>query len=57
MINKMVEKLKENVNEAYQKSNDSKISLYLHIMDILDYYSDKTTIDKKNRIKKNYKTL
>lgn len=57
MINKMVKKLKENVNEAYQKSNDSKISLYLHIMDILDYYSDKTTIDKKNRIKKDYKTL
>ena len=52
-----INKLKENINEAYEKSNDSKISLYLHIMEILEYYNNKTTTDKKNRIKKDYKTL
>ena len=34
--------------------NDSKISLYLRIMDILDYYDENTTIEKKLQIKKEY---
>ena len=34
--------------------NDSKISLYLRIMDILDYYDENITIERKLQIKKEY---
>lgn len=46
--------LKELVNQAYKKSADHKISLYLHIMDILKYYDINTTVEKKNQIKREY---
>ena len=34
--------------------NDSKISLYLRIMDILNYYDENITIERKLQIKKEY---
>ena len=42
------------INKAYEMGNDSKISLYLRIMDILNYYDENTTIEKKLQIKKEY---
>ena len=42
------------INEAYEMGNDSKISLYLRIMDILNYYDENTTIERKLQIKKEY---
>lgn len=54
MDTKTINEIKELVNKAYEKGNDSKISLYLHVMDILDLYNDKITTERKNQIKKEY---
>ena len=55
MKKETIRELRELVNKAYEMGNDSKISLYLRIMDILDYYDENTTIERKNQIKKEYK--
>lgn len=47
MKKEIIKELKELINKAYDMGNDSKISLYLRIMDILDYYDENTTIEKK----------
>ena len=54
MKKETIRELKELINKAYEMGNDSKISLYLRIMDILDYYDENTTIEKKLQIKKEY---
>lgn len=54
MKKETIRELKELINKAYEMGNDSKISLYLRIMDILDYYNESTTIERKNQIKKEY---
>lgn len=47
MKKEIIKELKELISKAYDMGNDSKISLYLRIMDILDYYDENTTIEKK----------
>ena len=54
MKKETIRELKELINKAYDMSNDSKISLYLKIMDILDYYDENITIKRKLPIKKEY---
>ena len=54
MKKETIMELKELINKAYEMGNDSKISLYLRIMDILDYYDENTTIERKMQIKKEY---
>ena len=54
MKKETIRELKELITKAYNMGNDSKISLYLRIMDILDYYDERTTIEKKWKIKKEY---
>ena len=54
MKKETIKELKELINKAYEMGNDSKISLYLRIMDILDYYDENTTIERKLQIKKEY---
>lgn len=54
MKKETIKELKQLINKAYEMGNDSKISLYLRIMDILDYYDERTTIEKKHKIKKEY---
>ena len=54
MKKETIRELKELINKAYEMGNDSKISLYLRIMDILDYYDENTTIERKMQIKKEY---
>lgn len=54
MKKETIKELKDLVNKAYEKGNDSKISLYLKIMDILDYYDENISIERKNQIKKEY---
>ena len=54
MKKETIRELRELINKAYEMGNDSKISLYLRIMDILDYYDENTTIERKNQIKKEY---
>ena len=49
-----IRELKHLLNKAYKIENDSKISLYLRIMDILDYYDENITIERKMQIKKEY---
>ena len=49
-----INELRKLINKAYEMGNDSKISLYLRIMDILNYYDENTTIEKKLQIKKEY---
>lgn len=39
---------------AYNKSNDSKISFYLTLNNILDSYYSKTAISRKNAIIKEF---
>ena len=53
-IFKVFQELKELINKAYEMGNDSKISLYLRIMDILDYYDETISIERKMQIKKEY---
>ena len=54
MKKETIRELRELINKAYEMGNDSKISLYLRIMDILDYYDENITIERKNQIKKEY---
>ena len=54
MKKETIKELKELINKAYEMGNDSKISLYLRIMDILDYYDESITIERKRQIKKEY---
>ena len=49
-----INELRKLINKTYEMGNDSKISLYLRIMDILNYYDENTTIEKKLQIKKEY---
>ena len=54
MKKETIKELKDLLNKAYEMGNDSKISLYLRIMDILDYYDENTTIERKMKKKKEY---
>ena len=54
MKKETIRELKDLLNKAYEMGNDSKISLYLRIMDILDYYDETTTIERKMQIQKEY---
>ena len=54
MKKETIKEIKELLNKTYEMGNDSKISLYLRIMDILDYHDESTTIERKNQIKKEY---
>ena len=54
MENEKIKELKKLINKAYEMGNDSKISLYLKIMDILDYYDESISIERKLQIKKEY---
>ena len=49
-----INELRKLINKAYKMGNDSKISLYLRIMDILNYYDENITIERKLQIKKEY---
>lgn len=54
MKKETIRELKDLLNKAYEMGNDSKISLYLRIMDILDYYDENISIKRKLQIKKEY---
>ena len=54
MKKETINELRKLINKAYEMGNDSKISLYLRIMDILNYYDENTTIERKLKIKKEY---
>ena len=54
MKKEIIKELKELISKAYDMGNDSKISLYLRIMEILDYYDEDITIERKLQIKKEY---
>ena len=54
MKKETIRELRELITKAYNMGNDSKISLYLRTMDILDYYDERTTIERKHQIKKEY---
>ena len=54
MKKETIKELKGLINKAYEMGNDSKISLYLKIMDILDYYDESISIERKLQIKKEY---
>ena len=54
MEKETIKELRKLINKAYKMGNDSKISLYLRIMDILNYYDENTTIERKLQIKKEY---
>lgn len=55
MKKETIKELKQLINKAYDKSNDSRISLYLRVMEILDYYDENITIERKLQIKKEYR--
>lgn len=54
MKKEIIKELKELINKAYDMSNDSRISLYIRVMKILDYYDENITIERKLQIKKEY---
>ena len=54
MKKEIIRELRDLLNKAYEMGNDSKISLYLRIMDILDYYDENITIERNMQIKKEY---
>ena len=54
MKKETINELRKLINKVYEMGNDSKISLYLRIMDILNYYDENTTIERKLQIKKEY---
>lgn len=54
MKKETIKELKELISKAYDMGNDSKISLYLRVMEILDYYDESITIERKRQIKKEY---
>lgn len=55
MKKEKIRELRELINKAYDMSNDSKISLYIRVMDILDYYDENISIERKMQIKKEYR--
>ena len=54
MKKETIRELRELINKAYDMGNDSKISLYIRVMEILDYYDESKTIERKNQIKEEY---
>ena len=54
MEKETIRELRELINKAYDMSNDSRISLYLRVMEILDYYDENISIERKMQIKKEY---
>ena len=54
MKKETIRELKDLINKAYDMSNDSIISLYIRVMDILDYYDENAAIERKMQIKKEY---
>ena len=54
MEKETIREVRKWINKAYNMGNDSKISLYLRIMDILDYYDENITIERKRQIKQEY---
>lgn len=54
MSKETIKELKELISKAYDMSNDSRISLYIKVMEILDYYDETITIERKKQIKKEY---
>lgn len=52
MKKETIRELRELINKAYDMSNNSKISLYIRVMEILDYYDENITIERKHQIKK-----
>ena len=54
MKKEIIKELKELINKAYDMSNDSRISLYIRVMEILDYYDENITIERTMQIKKEY---
>lgn len=54
MKKETIKELKELINKAYDMSNDSRISLYIRVMEILDYYDENISIERKLQIKKEY---
>lgn len=54
MKKETIKELKQLINKAYDMSNDSRISLYIRVMEILDYYDENITIERKMQIKKEY---
>ena len=54
MEKETIRELRKLINKAYNMGNDSKISLYLRIIDILDYYDENITIERKRQIKQEY---
>ena len=54
MKKEKIRELRELINKAYDMSNDSRISLYIRVMEILDYYDENISIERKMQIKKEY---
>ena len=54
MKKEIIKELRELISKAYEMGNDSRISLYIRVMEILDYYDDNITIERKMQIKKEY---
>ena len=55
MDKETIKELKQLISKAYDMGNDSKISLYLRVMEILDYYDESITIERKKQIKNEYR--
>ena len=54
MKKETINELRKLINKAYEMGNDSKISLYIKVMEILDYYDENISIERKLQIKKEY---
>ena len=54
MSHELIRELKELVEKAYELSNDSKISMYLRIRDIIDIYDPNISTEYKNKLIKEY---
>ena len=54
MKKETIKELKKMINKAYDMSNDSRISLYIRVMEILDYYDEIISIERKLQLKKEY---
>ena len=54
MKKETIKKLRLLINKAYDMSNDSRISLYIRVMELLDYYDENISIERKMQIKKEY---
>lgn len=55
MKKETINELRKLINKAYDMSNDSRISLYIRVMEILDYYDENISIERKMQIKKEYR--